>query len=315
APERVRAELVALVALPAAATALALLVELGLVDHTLPELEQAASQVAEPRSDRLAEAAGRIRVVAALIRQLESVERWPLEVPARAAFARALADTSPPSLTGLKAYLSEQMGAETARATLVRWAALFAPLTLSPDQGTGTLAARNRLSALRFSRAAIEFVGLVLASRGAFENVASVGTLTETDYGSDPEARRTIYRYYRDARAAGVAGALLALAISETRHIYPSPECSPAYVATARTMVQAYFTQRGSWIDPAPLLSGHDLMALGVAPGRPVGTAAALLREAQAVGAVSTVAQARALVLRAVQGGDCLSLLAPGGPA
>lgn len=58
-------------------------------------------------------------------------------------------------------------------------------------------------------------------------------------------------------------------------------------------MWEAWWEHRETWIDPVPLLRGHDLMqALGLTPGPLLGRILEALKEAQVAGEVTTREQA-----------------------
>ncbi len=111
-------------------------------------------------------------------------------------------------------------------------------------------------------------------------------------------SRRAVYRYYVALGDAGPDCALLSLADSmATRAGRPDPERWRQRLHVTETLWRAYFRERAARVEPAVLLNGHQLMAeFGLTGGPQIGELLDGLREAQAVGDVSTVAEARAWV-------------------
>ncbi len=68
----------------------------------------------------------------------------------------------------------------------------------------------------------------------------------------------------------------------------------------ATALFEAYFEHREEIVDPPLLLSGDDVMAMGVPQGPLVGRLLVMLREAQAAGEVVSVAGADALIRQAL---------------
>jgi hypothetical protein len=59
-----------------------------------------------------------------------------------------------------------------------------------------------------------------------------------------------------------------------------------------------YFTRYAAFAQPQPLLTGADLIALGIRPGPRFGLVLDAVREAQMAGEISDAAAARALAKR-----------------
>lgn len=72
-----------------------------------------------------------------------------------------------------------------------------------------------------------------------------------------------------------------------------------AFVDIATTLLDTWFNQHDDVVSPAPLLNGDDIMkTLGIGRGPNVGQLLSALREAQVLGKVRSVSEARAFVLR-----------------
>jgi putative nucleotidyltransferase with HDIG domain len=115
-----------------------------------------------------------------------------------------------------------------------------------------------------------------------------------------PPSRRAIYRFFRDTGPAGVELCLLALADLRATYEQTLPQESwAACLDVVRTMLEAWFEKRADQVSPPPLVDGDDLMReLNLLPGKQIGELLNAIREAQAVGEVSTRKQALELARR-----------------
>ncbi len=149
---------------------------------------------------------------------------------------------------------------------------------------------------MRLSRVEIDRLGLVVA------NHMRPGQLEK----SQPIAPRAIYRYYRQLGEAGVDVVLLSLADFLGKHIPPPPQSAWAgRLATARTLLEAYFERASQVVRPPGLIDGQVLMhQLGLAPGRRVGDLLEAVREAQVEGQVTTPDQAIEFARAALRAGE-----------
>ena len=108
-----------------------------------------------------------------------------------------------------------------------------------------------------------------------------------------PLTRREIYLFYRDAGAYGVDAAWIALArYWATWNGHPPDRGWERHIEVVQGLWVAYWHHREEWIAPPPLLSGSDLIALGLRPGPEIGELLARLREEQAAGEINTRQQA-----------------------
>jgi hypothetical protein len=103
-------------------------------------------------------------------------------------------------------------------------------------------------------------------------------------------SRRAIYRFFRDSGAAGVDLVLLALA--DTRATYGetlSQETWAACLDVCRIFLENYWEHPEEIVAPPRLVDGNDMIReLGLQPGPRVGQVLDAIREAQAMGSVST---------------------------
>jgi hypothetical protein len=92
-----------------------------------------------------------------------------------------------------------------------------------------------------------------------------------------------------------------------TRAAQPDAESWRRRLAATALLLEAYFRARSEQVTPPPLMNGHQLMSeYGLKPGPEVGKLLDDLREAQAVGEVTTLEDARVWLaerIRAMVGG------------
>lgn len=109
--------------------------------------------------------------------------------------------------------------------------------------------------------------------------------------------RRAIHRYYRDTGEYGVDAAFVALADHlATQGDDPPDDSWQRLVETVGALWTAFWRQREAVIEPPPLLSGSDLLRMGLQPGPQIGDLLSRVREAQAAGEITTRDQALAQV-------------------
>jgi len=157
----------------------------------------------------------------------------------------------------------------------------------------GAPVAAERVRALRFNKAEVERVRVIIAHHMRPQQLA------------DAEAgvtRRAAYRYFRDTREAGVDVVLLALADHIATH---GPDVQPdrwaRRIEAASKLLAEYWTRLAKDVAPTSLVSGDDLMAeLDLPPGKRIGELLEVIREAQAAGEVGTREEAIMLARRAV---------------
>lgn len=107
-------------------------------------------------------------------------------------------------------------------------------------------------------------------------------------------SRKAIYRFFRDAGAAGVDLVLLGLAdLRGTRGHMLTQETWTAALDVARILLENYWERPDETVAPPRLLDGNDLMReLNLEPGPIVGRLLEAIREAQATGKVGSREQA-----------------------
>lgn len=303
--ERVRDELVRLIALPGAALHVRRLDELDVLAHVLPPLAetQGVSQSWPHRFD----------VWEHSLHMLDALEGVVMACTGSGMPTPALAGPPPEVWVDVDARLrrfglgiAEHLAAtETGgreRGVLLKLAALLhdvgKPATQTRDEqgdirfygheGVGAPLSLNLLQWLRFSSDECERVARMIG-----------GHMRPGLLGREPAVtRRAIYRYFRDLGSAGVEVALMGLADHlSTWGPNLIPERWERRLDVVETLLEHYTVRRDETVAPPALLDGRDVMeALGVEPGPGVGSALEALREAQAAGEVMTREEALAFV-------------------
>lgn len=107
--------------------------------------------------------------------------------------------------------------------------------------------------------------------------------------GTERATTRSIYRFFRDTRKAGLDVALLALADALAREDESPAATWPAQLDITRRLLRAWFERRDSIVEPPHLVRGSDLIqTFGLEPGPIVGELLEAIREAQVTGDVTT---------------------------
>jgi len=307
--ERVRDELMRIIAVPGAWRHLRLLNTLGLLSCILPE---SAAQIGVTQSpphyqdvfDHSCSVLAHLEGIYALL--------WPggpcslpqpvpgdAMVPAGTAQWDELADTLARHVDALTAHLSLPLASDHLRRDLLMWAAVThdwgkpARRTADADGQAhfydhdrwGALLAEARMQALRFSGDEVSFVARLTDLHMRPSHLAH-------DF---PPTRKAIYRFFRDAGNTGPECALLSLADHMATHASaPDPEAWQRRLITTRMLLDAFFLERPQQVDPVPLLNGRQIMEeLGLKPGPHIGALLEELREAQVAGELTTTDQAR----------------------
>lgn len=311
AGERVRDELMRIVAAPAAWQHVRLLADLGLLASALPEADAliGVSQTAPHYQD----AFDHTRAVMAHLEGLYALlwpEAWtiPAAVPGD---ATVIADESrwadvaallAPTRDDLRQHLMQPLAAGRLRRDWLMWAALAhdwgkpAMRSLDGDGNVhfyehdhwGAVLVQHRGGVLKLAADEIAYLTQLV-----HEHMRP--TLLAHD-ANGQLTRRAIYRYYLALGDAGPECSLLSLADSmATRAGRPDADAWQRRRAVTETLLRAYFRERPQLIEPPPLLNGRQLMAeFGLASGPQIGRLLDGLREAQAAGEVTTPAAARA---------------------
>src|SRR2546427_564410 len=277
AAERVRDELLLMLALPDTARAFRRLDALGLLGVLLPEVEPMRA-TAQP-------APHRFPVLEHSLRALASADR----VLARLAMLVPFGEE-------LRAHMDEPLGGGVTRDPVLKLAALLhdvaKPETRRVVQGRVRFFGHDLVGAER-ARAIGQRLRLPARAVGVLERLVRHHLRPMHLGATERLTPRARYRFYRDLRED--TQDLLLLALADAAAVTGA---SPLGVWRRAPLLRDLL---GGWQEQqaveaaAPLLRGEDVMGrLGLAPGPAVGRALARVREAQALGRVRTREQALA---------------------
>jgi poly(A) polymerase len=296
--ERVREELLRLLALPGAGPRLAYLDELGLLTALVPELAPARG-VDQPRMHVWDVFEHSIQTVAA-VEFLLREGTWEHA-------GREILNAVPWS-PRLQGHFDDEISHGSSRKSLLKLAALLhdiaKPQTKTiedgrarflghPQEGAAETAAI--MERLRFSRREIQMVALLVKYHLRPTQMANEGT----------PSPRAIYRYFRDTGEEGIDLLFLSLADHLAAR---GPKLDMAqwreHAAMTDYVLNRHF-EEAVLSKPPKLVDGHDIMkAYGLAPGPRVGALLEALKEAQAAGEVTDRQDALKFVARLLEGAD-----------
>jgi poly(A) polymerase len=294
ATERIRDELIKLFSSAAASRGLALLCDLQLLTHVLPDIPMACLP---PTAAARTRAGVLLSLTGALVGTADTAE-GVMSAPVAADLKTILEKFD----THLSRYVATPLDAGLTRRDLAMWCPLFLSArdvdvdeptaSRNTTAGRSCIAARaeRQLTALRFSSRAQTFVVRTLQEMGRFAALCDRMQLDNLD-----AHRRELHRYFRATAEAGVLSALLCSAeqqIDRTKETTSSTTWAVT-LNTLHAVLTAYFHLYDEIVDPRPLLNGTDLLRMGFAQGPALGSALVRLREAQAAGEINTVTEAQ----------------------
>jgi poly(A) polymerase len=298
--ERLREELVKILALSGFGERVRYLDELGLLTEIIPELDEMKG-VEQPKEHYWNVFDHSVETVAAaefLLR--ESLWKYGKE---------DLLEVTPWS-EEIRQHFDEEVSSGSNRRLLLKLGALLhdiaKPATKTVDETgrarflghtkQGAAIAAAILERLRFSSREIRLVESLVYHHLRPVQMANEGLPTS----------RAIYRYFRDTESAGIDILFLALADYLATH---GPELDIEEWQQHNQLIgyiMAEHLKQQAKVLPVKLLDGHDLMAaFGLSPGRLVGELLAEVREAQAAGELSTREEAIALVRKELEKRQC----------
>jgi len=291
--ERIREELLRLLALPRAAYYLRYLDTLGLLLALIPELAESKG-VEQPTAhfwDVFDHSLQTVAAIEFLIRESD----WEYSND-------AMLSTAPWS-DMINRHLSQEVSSGSNHKVLLKLAGLFhdiaKPMTKSIDDTgrarflghtkQGAAMTANILERLRFSNREIRLLESLV-----YHHLRPVQMANE-----EFPSQRAIYRYFRDTGDAGIDILVLALAdFLASRGPLVSMEDWGKHCQLINYILAEHDNQQAK-ILPVKLIDGHDIMdTFGLAPGPLVGKLLAMVNEAHASGELSTREEALASVRR-----------------
>jgi poly(A) polymerase len=161
----------------------------------------------------------------------------------------------------------------------------------------GALLLRARLTALHLSNDEIERAERVVRHHMRPLLLGQAGQLP---------SRRAIYRFYRDTGPAGVDICFLSLAdFMATYGPAINQDAWLHHLDVVRMLLDAWWERKAEVVSPPALLNGNTLMErFSLSPGPQIGRLLEAVREAQAVGQVSSLDEALRWVESLLEKGD-----------
>jgi putative nucleotidyltransferase with HDIG domain len=316
--EQIRDELNLILVSPAIAQSMEWLLDMGLMQHTLPEIA-ALETVAQTEPHHQPVLAHTIRVLGWLSRleallfqsdlddQLTAFPGYMQETPAN------IADALAPFTERLKEHLDRPVSGALSGWHLLRWGGLWhdagkretaettssGKIQFHGHDKVGAALAESRMRQLRLSSEAADHIGRIVGGHMRPLFLA----LDSARPGQGALSRRAIYRFFKDCGSAGLDICLLTLADHLATYDDGGPsrwqngeQAGRQLLAVVLRLFRTYFEDYQAQISPEPLLDGSQLMqALGLAPGPEIGRLLDLIQEAQAAGEVATADEALAL--------------------
>ncbi len=292
AGERVREELLRLLAVPGAGKSVAYLDGLGLLISLFPELAEAKG-VEQPREHFWNVFEHSLKTVSAVDFLLErgSWEYAGEEVLASVPWSPVLAE-----------HFDREVSSGSTRKSVLKLAALLhdisKPRTKTLDNGRvrflghgreGAVVAAGILERLRFSAREVKLVETEIRHHLRPTQMSQEGLPT----------RRAIYRYFRDTGEAGLDILFLSLADHlATRGPNLDPTGWQEHTRLVDYVIRQHLEQKNI-VQPPKMIDGYDIIrSFGVKPGPEVGEVLEVVREAQASGEVSTREEALVFIER-----------------
>jgi putative nucleotidyltransferase with HDIG domain len=298
--ERVRDELVKLLAGPQPHRAIQMMQETGLLPAVLPEI--AALDGVEQSAPHHEPVLGHTISVLRWLVPVEQAVWGEGEVEtALAAARRQLAPYAP----YLQTHLARHVVGELTGLHLLRFGALFHDSGKAETQRreangrirffghdeAGARLTAHRLKQLRFSKEAAQHVQAIVATHMRPLLLSQEATVS----------RRAAFRFFRTAGSAGLDVGLLSLADHLATYDGAGSGGSwESLLAVISRLFRHYFEHYEETIVPRPLIDGNELIAaLELEPGPEVGRLLRLLEEAQAAGQITSPEEALALARQA----------------
>lgn len=281
--EKVREELLKVLALPFAGNSVRYLDDLGLLCRIVPEIE-AMKGVKQPKEHYWDVFEHSIESVAALEYILRESD-W--------AYGRKELRSDVPWTQEIEQHFGQEVSGGSSRSTLLKLGILLhdiaKPKTKTIEESgrirflghtkEGSLLAAAILDRLRFSAREIKYVEKVIYHHLHPAQMSNEGMPTH----------RAIYRYFRDTAGTGIDVIFLALA-DYLAVAGPRVDIREwhMHIAQVKYIIEVHKKQEKE-IMPVRLITGEDLMKeFSMRPGRTVGRLLILIREAQAAGEVRT---------------------------
>jgi poly(A) polymerase len=298
--ERIREELVRILALPGSAVSVRFLDKMGLLIAIIPELQElkGARQPKEHYWDVFNHSVETMAASEFVLRE----GKWK--------YGKDDLLTVVPWSEEISRHFDEEVSSGSNRRLLLKFSALMhdiaKPATMTVDEAgrtrflghakEGAAKAVTVLERLRFSSREVRLVENLIYHHLRPAQMANSGLPTS----------RAVFRYFRDTEDAGIDVLFLALADYLATH---GPKLDIKEWKQHNLLINFILTEHSrqeTKVLPVKLIDGNDLMeAFSLSPGRLVGELLIEVREAQAAGELSTREEALELVRKKLEKRQC----------
>jgi len=300
ASEKVREELLKLLALPYASNSVRYLDDLGLLSRIIPEMEsmRGVKQPKEHYWDVFDHSIETIASIEFLLRESDWV------------YGRRDLRAMVPWSDEIQEHFNAEIAGGSNRKTLLKVGALLhdiaKPSTKSVNKEgrvrflghtkDGAVVVTDIMERLRFSTREIRYVEKLVYHHLHPAQMSGEGMPTS----------RAIYRFFRDTEGAGID--VIYLALADYLAVFgPRVDADEwrIHIEQIKYVLEVYNKQE-SEIMPVRLIDGNDLMCeFKLSPGRQIGRLLSMVREAQAAGEIRTREEALELVRNELGKGCC----------
>ena len=295
--ERIRDELITMLGGNRPAAAIAVLHQLGILPHIIPEASamHGITQSAPHQFDVWQHTLATIGHLDTVLQIIEPQRSSDLTANVQAG---ALAFAISPIRPHLQDHLTHQWPNERSHRALLMLAALM--------HDTGKPATRKenpdgRIQFLQHEQIGAELIktraGALRLSQDETQRLTTIVKYHMRPHwlaANSPPSSRAIYRFWRDTGEAGVDSCLLALAdYLGTYGVVLDSHTWIAYLDTIQMLLTRYFLHHDSAVAPPPFITGQDILSIfDLSPGPRIGKILNGLREAQAIGEISNKEEA-----------------------
>lgn len=177
----------------------------------------------------------------------------------------------------------------------------------------GAEIAAHRARALALSVQEIDRVKDIVFHHMRIHQLAGVFQKEAQPAGNGALTRRSIYRFFKDTRAAGVDICLLSLADTRGTYGFTLPqETWDAELSTCRSLLEGYWERSEQVVSPPRWFTGSDVISeFSLAPGPLIGRILEAVREAQATGEITNRAEALQYIRQWLPGHAELNKVSP----
>jgi putative nucleotidyltransferase with HDIG domain len=300
--ERVRDEFFAILQAPRPQAGVAVLQQLGLLQHIVPEAAQMIGVIQSP-PHQYDVWRHTLLTVERLYEILTLLESGRFSEDAANVQLGLLAF----ALSGMREQLGQHLRRKWADQRTHRGLLIFAALLHDIGKPTARQEGSNTINFHGHERLGADIAQKrARALRLSNEEVIRLETIVQHHmrphslFAGQALTRRAIYRFWRDTSEAGIDICLLAMAdYLATYGIMLDSRQWTHYLELVRELLQSYLHRRETDVLPPPLLTGRDLtQVLGLQPGPLVGELLEYLREAQVMGEINTREEALELARR-----------------